>query len=127
MKTCSKCQIEKPFTEFNKRNDGQSSDGVRHKCKDCYSFARIYEKYKLTEVEYKQMLADQNGGCKICFKTESTKDGRYGRTRTLSVDHCHKTGKIRGLLCENCNRALGLLNDSEELIQRSSLYLRGTL
>ena len=44
---------------------------------------------------------------------------------TLNVDHCHETGKIRGLLCHNCNRALGLFKDNVEFLERAILYLKG--
>ncbi len=68
--------------------------------------------------EFNKLLEKQNGVCAICFKPESTK-----RNKTLAVDHDHKTGKIRGLLCSHCNRGLGLLKDSPEIIMEAIKYL----
>jgi hypothetical protein len=63
------------------------------------------------------MFADQNGKCAICEKhsTEFSKN--------LAVDHCHLTGNIRGLLCDNCNRGMGLMGDNKINLQRAVEYL----
>jgi hypothetical protein len=63
------------------------------------------------------MLQQQNGLCAICKKTET------GKTSNLCVDHCHKTGKVRGLLCNNCNKGLGLFKDNPEVLLNASAYL----
>lgn len=65
--------------------------------------------------DYDRMLEEQDGGCHICGKKP---DGR-----ALDIDHDHATGKVRGLLCSNHNRALGLLNDDIKLMLRSVEYL----
>lgn len=57
--------------------------------------------YGISIFDYNKMLKDQNGVCKICNKEEVLYN------RTLAVDHCHTTGKIRGLLCMDCNKHLG--------------------
>ena len=72
--------------------------------KEQIKFQRIFKKYKLTKEAYLQMKEDQNGRCAACKLENSSKD--------LAVDHCHKTGKVRGLLCDQCNTSLGLLKDS---------------
>lgn len=73
-------------------------------------------KYGLSWEEYQDMFERQNGVCAICEKTE---EGRM-----LSVDHKHdETGKVRGLLCGSCNRALGLFKDDPELLQRAKEYV----
>lgn len=69
---------------------------------------------------YCEMLRDQNGVCKICFQPPS-----HGRIY-LSVDHDHKTGAIRGLLCNECNFAIAHLKDSLFNLESAFLYLRGT-
>ncbi len=72
--------------------------------------------YNMTVETYYKMLADQNGVCKICNKTCST-------GRELCVDHCHKTGKIRGLLCGKCNTGLGSFNDDKDKMLVAIKYL----
>lgn len=63
--------------------------------------------------------------CAVCQRPESVIDPRKGETKELAVDHCHETGRIRGLLCNNCNRAIGLLGDSVELLLKAVEYLKG--
>lgn len=70
--------------------------------------------------EYNEMLRQQNGGCAIC----GTTDSKDSRTKHFSIDHCHATGKIRGLLCNNCNRALGGFEDSIEHLKAAINYLK---
>lgn len=74
--------------------------------------------YKIDLLQYHQMVIDQNGCCAICNIPQSKLN------RTLDVDHCHKTGKVRGLLCTNCNRALGMFQDSASICIKASEYLK---
>ena len=60
--------------------------------------------------------------CAVCRNPETTL-GNNGRIKNLAVDHDHITGRVRGLLCNNCNRALGLLRDDREVLQRAIDYL----
>ena len=71
--------------------------------------------------DYAALFHAQNGVCAICKKPEST--ALRGKTKNLSVDHCHVSGKIRGLLCNRCNRAIGLLGDDVDLIANALSYL----
>ena len=91
-------------------------------CQDCHKAAarrtNLRKKYGITPEIYDQMYADQEGRCKICSR-HSTEFKRQ-----LAVDHCHTTGKVRGLLCSNCNTAIGKLNDDPELFARAVSYLR---
>jgi hypothetical protein len=66
--------------------------------------------------DYNVMLSAQGGVCAICRCEQK------GKTH-LCVDHCHRTGTIRGLLCHNCNRAIGLLKDDHDVIVRAARYL----
>lgn len=68
-------------------------------------------RYGITIDEYKKILASQNGVCAICKLPETTVHKRSGKIRDLAVDHCHDTGKIRGLLCGDCNRSLGMMKE----------------
>lgn len=73
-------------------------------------------KYGLTLKEYYEMESSQNGVCAIC-KGRST-------DKSLAVDHCHETGKIRGLLCDRCNIALGLIYDRIDIANSIVRYLQ---
>lgn len=73
--------------------------------------------------DYQQMLDRQQGLCASCHKPETAFDKRHQALRRLTVDHCHKTGKIRGLLCTRCNRALGFLEDDAELVRGLLRYI----
>lgn len=71
--------------------------------------------------EYQQMFVEQGGVCAICARPES---GMHkGKQKWLAVDHCHATGKIRGLLCEFCNKALGMFQDHIERLDSAIKYL----
>lgn len=76
--------------------------------------------YGLTPEQYEAMLRSQGGVCAICGEAPS---GRHTRDRRLVVDHCHGTGATRGLLCNRCNRAIGLLKDDAVLLRRAISYL----
>ena len=81
----------------------------------------LRSRYNFTLARYNQLFEQQNGRCAICRKPE-TASNRFG-VRVLAVDHDHKTGRVRGLLCQKCNHALGLLNDSEFLVSNMYFYL----
>ena len=73
----------------------------------------IKEKYGLTGDSYRLLLSAQGGGCAICRRNEGK----------LTVDHCHDTGKVRGILCQRCNTGLGHFRDSPELLREACNYL----
>ncbi len=77
--------------------------------------------YGLTVEQYDDMLARQNGVCLLC--AEPPKGEGNGASSRLHVDHDHETGYVRGLLCNNCNRAIGHFRDDPDLMQRASLYV----
>lgn len=77
-------------------------------------------KYGMTLEEYDAMYQRQEGLCAIC---ENPPKGGNSSTKNLNIDHCHTTGKVRGLLCNNCNAALGLLKDDPILVERGLTYL----
>lgn len=78
----------------------------------------LLRQYGITIEDYDLLLKKQNGKCAICGTTEPG-----NRSNNFSVDHDHITGKIRGLLCNDCNRGLGLLKDNAG---KAAKYLRGT-
>lgn len=84
---------------------------------------RAYVKrYKLTEAEHTALKEAQRNLCAICKNPEFVLK-RNGKVAELSIDHCHTSGKIRGLLCRNCNAALGQFRDSIDLLEQAKRYL----
>ena len=72
--------------------------------------------YGITPEQYDQMFLAQNGKCRICKRVSN---------KRLNVDHCHNTGKIRGLLCWNCNIGIGYMKHSVEILKTAVQYLGG--
>ena len=145
MKTCSKCKVEQVLTEFHKKRD--SPDGHRPQCKSCRSeekkrryrddpeFKAAHErgnregaykrKFGINTETYENMLEACNNVCQICNKPETRSSrGRKAEPMRLAVDHCHTTGKVRGLLCQACNTALGQFNDDTDLLTKAINYLK---
>lgn len=81
------------------------------------------KKFGLSLDDYKLMLIKQNYVCAICKKPEKIKNYKTQKINSLAVDHCHDTGKVRGLLCCACNQGIGLLNHDPELIRNARLYI----
>lgn len=79
----------------------------------------LRNKYGMTLDDYDVMLRSQSGKCAICRK--KPEEGAL-----LQVDHCHKTGRIRGLLCWRCNRAIGYLMDSPRFARSAADYLEAS-
>jgi hypothetical protein len=80
---------------------------------------RLKTEFNITIEQYKKMLQDQNCSCAICKRTEPTGYGWH-------VDHCHKTLKVRGLLCSKCNQGLGLFEDNLINLQEAIKYLENS-
>jgi hypothetical protein len=144
LKYCRKCDATKGLDDFHR--DSSSKDGRCVWCKECkkavsrewsrnnpdkvrehgrkrvesgaHRTYQLKKKYQLTDAQYWDMLADQGGCCAICETEEPGRGNKY-----FVVDHDHGTGKVRGLLCNNCNRVLGLFGDSIETIESAIAYL----
>lgn len=144
-KVCSLCQISKLLTEFYK--ESRVKDGRARRCKSCHikiteeyrkknldvyrkagkkhwnklddkkKHAKWLRRYNLKQEDYLNMFNNQNGCCKICNQ-------KCISGMNLSVDHCHKTGTVRGLLCRKCNTALGMFNDNIEYFEEAIKYLK---
>ena len=82
---------------------------------------RLNHRHGITQEDYDDILARQGGHCALCNGTPAQE--RHG---CLHVDHCHETGRVRGLLCEQHNMALGKLGDTEDALMKVLDYLRGT-
>lgn len=134
LKHCGKCSRDLPLTAFAKNK--AKKDGLQERCTECRNkhyvakgkFTKkpptkeqkrkqVIRSYGLTEEEFNTMLKNQGHKCAICGTTD------WGRP-SPSIDHCHTTGKVRGLLCNNCNRALGLFKDNPETLKRAAEYLK---
>lgn len=142
-KACTKCGQTKPLTDFYYSANGKAAKNKIYKsaCKECvkegarrwarenpehhartryaYELARTYG---ITIEEYEALVAKNGGGCAICGAAE-TKVHASGTVFRFSVDHCHETGKIRGILCMTCNRAIGMMKDNPQLLRKAAEYL----
>ena len=116
-KACISCNITQDINNFI-RNRHKLIE--LKKCKKC----QVLTKYKMTLKDFNNLAESQNNVCAICKKPETVKDHRSGKTRDLTVDHCHQTGKVRGLLCQNCNMCLGKMGDTVESIENVLKYLK---
>lgn len=139
-KVCTSCLTEKCVTSFWQKSRKRADGSVTYRavCKECgvkekllkyhteggkekqkeRSFRALMRSYGITEEIYEQERIKQNYKCCLCGADE--KDQHHGR---LYVDHCHETGKYRGLLCNLCNVALGSFKDNVEVIKKSIEYL----
>ena len=124
-KKCNKCGKVKSKDEFGLRN--RSPDGLYHQCKERKNTdqkdVQLQYYYGISVVEYELMFKKQNGVCKICKQPEIRK--LHNKIVRLSVDHCHKPFKIRGLLCNKCNVMLGFIENNPELLKEITKYLKG--
>lgn len=146
MKICPKCNVPKEDSEFNK--DVSTEDALAWQCRKCHSeyrknlhldnpekrrtsnknwrqthlvgYKKISRKSRLKKVYglsvemFDRMIIEQSGNCKICESLMVRPN----------VDHCHATGKVRGLLCHNCNAGVGLFKDSPKILISAARYLK---
>jgi len=154
MKICYICKVEKELTEFSKdknNKDGFTYDckkcrKVKYKAwydanpekvrniierdkpyrktyysenKERYKLKYIERNYSISSEDYLEIKEKQGNKCAICGLDERTV-----RNKELAVDHCHTSNKVRGLLCSQCNRALGLFQDSTEILEKALNYLK---
>jgi hypothetical protein len=130
LKTCKVCGVEKNISDFYIG---------RKDCKDCKNAAarkkyiddpqttqrnliRMRERakerrYGITQEQFDEMLVDQNNQCKICSI-------EFKGTKYTHIDHCHDTNRVRGLLCNDCNLALGQFSDNTDILDNAIKYLK---
>ena len=94
------------------------------KVKQYQRTSNLRKNFGLSMDEYEQMLAMQNNLCAICEKPETFIHHQTKETARLAVDHCHKTNKVRKLLCKSCNTALGLFKDDIGVMENAVQYLK---
>jgi hypothetical protein len=128
---CITCKQEKPLDCF--ANDPKRKTGKHPVCRPCDSERKRLDRIKnphkeknrklvltfgITYDEYKRLAHVQHGRCAICQIHQNE------LRELLCVDHNHTTGQIRGLLCHHCNRSIGLLKDSVDVLARAIKYLQ---
>lgn len=114
----NKTQINDRQREWRKANPNRkkpSSEAIRN--------GHYKYKYGITLDEYNRLLTQQGGVCAICQESE-TSVKKNGEIASLCIDHCHTTGKVRGLLCRMCNSALGKFKESLVILDRAKSYLK---
>lgn len=127
LRKCSKCKDIKILNEFHK-DKANKATGYASLCKICkleydkskakHTYGKKLERtFGITIMEYDQMLILQNNKCLLCERD------RKSFNKNFAVDHCHNTGKVRGLLCQQCNVALGMFDDNPELIRKAADYV----
>ena len=146
MKTCTKCNKTKNLKEFRKQSSQRQ--GLKPTCKTCHTDSvkewnknnpdrqkgnrvkKYWPGYSPWEGnwqealnKYNEILLKQNNLCAVCKEHETTKD-ILGNIVDLAVDHSHVNLYVRGLLCSKCNKAVGLLGDNPDIVDRVSTYLR---
>jgi Recombination endonuclease VII len=122
----------KPFSKDNvywsaTLNDKEKNEKMRlwRNANPNYDLTRALKRhYGLSFEDYDRMYQEQNGVCKICSGKERSVDPKTKKFRRLAVDHCHVTGKVRALLCSDCNSGIGRFKDSIELLEKAISYLK---
>ena len=127
---CSRCGDFKTADNYVLEGDVRAFKGVamRSVCRPCDEFrkwkATLPKRYGITFEQYELMLAEQNGECAVCGTDNAGSSRTSGR---LFVDHCHTSGKVRGLLCHNCNQGIGHLQDDIDRLRSAIEYLTRNL
>jgi len=141
---CIICYNERPNLVFNVKRNILGKDVIFKICDDCGKDVRLddkdvidkilekpnpivvkhngyrdYDKYGITMADYNQMYINQQGRCAICNTHQ------IYLKKALAIDHDHNTGKVRGLLCSNCNLGIGNLKDSIKSLKNAIKYLGG--
>jgi len=138
MPVCTKCEEDKTESEFHTRKDTKL--GRRSHCKVCVNTRNLFRYHEFADVKvshnkasrkhllrvkygisteiYDAMLEKQKGVCYICNMPES-----HAKTSFLCIDHDHKTGKVRKLLCSHCNIAIGRAREDTDILSKMIRYL----
>ena len=141
LRQCTSCGLDKELsTAFYKQaiTRRHRANGYLRQCKICVleknrisqakpkNKQKVWEnklqyRYGIKKEDYDKLFANQNGCCAICGTANPSAKSK--KHKYFSVDHCHQTGKVRGLLCATCNSAIGLLGDCPNTIANAVLYL----
>ncbi|WP_037810975.1 endonuclease VII domain-containing protein [Streptomyces sp. MspMP-M5] len=117
-KLCRTCGAVKPHSAWHR--NATAPDGLSTRCKACRAVQgrqdHLKRQYGITEAERDALVKEQWGLCVICLEADAA-----------HVDHDHKTGKVRGVLCFSCNAALGQFKDRPDVLRRAAEYLEGNV
>lgn len=140
-KKCPRCKEIKELINFKK----SKTIGYNCNCHPCHKIIRreykqrpnvkererkifikgyLRRAYGITYEQYQYMFLKQNGKCAICKKETEFNDYRSSKRINLGVDHCHETGKVRGLLCVHCNFGIGAFKDDIKLMSKAIKYIK---
>ena len=114
-RTCRICGPQKRNKKWRKKKGYQHTSKIRRES--------LIKSHKISLKTYDNIIKTQNNTCKICGKAETKKSHYTKQPRKLAIDHDHKTGKVRGLLCSNCNNALGFAGDDTRTLRRMIYYI----
>lgn len=131
MKFCNACGTEKPHDDYYKKKHPSGNYGLSPRCKECTKKQRrdiwaspegrerltwnnVRSRYGIEKEQFDALLEAQNNACGICGGSLNDK---------CCIDHNHSTGTVRGLLCDSCNRGIGLLKDSVSVLSSAVDYL----
>lgn len=112
----------KGWDTMNKDKLAEYQRKARKKDPERFKSYDLKSDFGITIVEYNDMFKKQRGLCLICDQPEKIKH-QSGRPKALAVDHCHTTGKVRGLLCWVCNTGIGKLQDNPKLLRKAADYI----
>jgi hypothetical protein len=111
--------------QWNSQNREKARANLK-RCKarnpDSYESSRLKHYFGITLDQYRAMMESQGGVCAVCKRPEDTLTAR-GKVKKMAVDHCHKTGRVRGLLCQRCNNAIGYAREDAGIIRSILQYL----
>ena len=86
---------------------------------------KLKRNYNISQEDYDKIYEKQGGKCAICEENDTGMYNQHGKIEYFCVDHNHKTGEIRGLLCSNCNTAIGLLKHDPAILAKAIKYIEG--
>lgn len=152
-KKCTQCKKDKLLIEYHKdksRKGGHSNRCkdcrcrypkiIQKKCAACGDIfftqgsakarkycgticQKVHIKYGIDEYRLEDMLISSDYKCHICGNEEKNMNTKTGKLYSLSIDHCHNTNIVRGLLCQSCNVGIGMFKDNIESLQKAIIYL----
>ena len=120
-KKCNRCHQVKTEADFYYRKEMKA---LRPQCKACKSLEVACKKYKLKLDDIEHLYKASNYSCGICKVHVDDYNNKAQKYRALVIDHEHSTGKIRGILCHECNTAIGLFKDNIKKLEKAINYLR---